>query len=218
MLSRWIISPFFILLSFSGLTQLNDSSQFYVEFNGGAVFSTIIPTSSQARGKWGARMGFNAGYQLTRHIFVEAGCAYSNKGNLYRFGSYDINGDAQYDVVSRFHFRFLEVPVSAGLRLGKKVQVFTTAGVKSALLLDVRSAVEGGENPEIYEANYTSQMNRMDVLAIVSTGIQTNLKWFYLKWKVGAELGLISAYRKGIQPIRFTHRLLSSTFGLGINF
>ncbi len=167
--------------------------------DGSALSSTIISQyNTTDRPKFGYTSGINLGYTLTKHISLEAGIQYSNKGfqtkqTTLTFGDMiDRRRGFVYNTTSLYtsgkivyRYNYLDVPLKVNFVFGKKkLHLISSVGIATNILMSATNTFVGVDSTGKSIKNSsvtTSTYNRINLSPMVSCGIEyvINTKMFF---------------------------------------
>jgi hypothetical protein len=163
--------------------------------NDGSSFSASIIDSYNKldKPKFGYTSGVNVGYTLTKHISLEAGIQYSNKGfqttNLYAltFGDmidrrrgfvYNTNLSSSFLTSGKivYRYNYLDVPLKVNFVFGKKkLHLISSVGLTTNFLIRSTTSFVGADSTgkSIKNSSITTNAyNRVNLSPMVSCGIE----------------------------------------------
>ena len=135
--------------------------------------------------KFGFTTGINFDYIVSKHISIEAGIQYSNKGyqtkesalvfDNPRGGGYNIPISGKFI----YTYNYLDIPLKVNFAFGKKkTQFITSVGLTTNILLKATNTFVGkysNGTPIGNSSNITDEYNRINLSPTISCGIQYNL-------------------------------------------
>ena len=159
--------------------------------DGSSLSSTIVSMYNNIdKPKFGYTSGISVGYKLSKHISIESGVLYSNKG--YQTAEMELTFGYMIDRRRGFvypssppegrgriiyRYNYLDIPLRVNFVFGKKkLHIISSVGITTNLLVSATNTFVGkdvhGNIISSSSSNTTSSYNRVNLSPMVSCGIE----------------------------------------------